>query len=404
MSSQTCQHLWHGFHAVTMVDGCYNTIEDAAIAVDDGVISWVGRYADFAGEAAQKTDLEGGWVTPGMIDCHTHIVFGANRSREFELRLQGASYEEIARAGGGIANTVKSTRQASASELQQRAESLLQDLMADGVTTLEIKSGYGLDLENEAKMLRVARRLEEHWPVEILTTCLAAHAMPPEFSDGDAYIDYLCETLLPAIAEQQLADAVDGFCEKIAFSPAQIKRYLQTAAGLGLPLKLHAEQLSALGGSKMAAELGALSVDHLEYATAEDVAAMAENDTVAVILPGAFYVLKETRQPPVQLLRDHNVPMALASDSNPGSSPVRSLRLMMNMACTLFGFTPEEALAGVTCHAARALGLDKTHGTLTPGKQADFVCWNIESPAELSYWLGGRLNKARVKRGVRRDI
>ncbi len=404
MYSQRCQHLWHGFHAVTMEEGRYNTVENAAIAVDNGVISWVGRYADFSGVASEYTDLGGGWVTPGLIDCHSHIVFGANRSREFELRLQGASYEEIARAGGGIANTVKATRQASDTELLQRAESLLLDLMADGVTTLEVKSGYGLDLENETKMLRVARELEKQWPVDIMTTCLAAHALPPEFSDGDAYIDYLCETVLPAIAEQQLADAVDGFCEKIAFSPAQIKRYLQTAVGLGLPLKLHAEQLSALGGSKMAAELGALSVDHLEYATVEDVAAMAEYGTVAVILPGAFYVLKETQQPPVQLLRDYNVPMALASDANPGSSPVRSLRLMMNMACTLFGFTPEEALAGVTCHAARALGLAETHGILTAGKQADFVCWNIESPAELSYWLGGRLNKARVKRGVRRDI
>ena len=404
MYNQNCQHLWYGFHAATMQDGRYHAIEDAAIAVDNGVISWVGPYVDFSGLADQRTDLEGGWVTPGLIDCHSHIVFGANRSREFELRLQGASYEEIARAGGGIANTVRSTRQASEAELLKRAELLLLDLMADGVTTLEVKSGYGLDLENEAKMLRVARQLGEQWPVDIVTTCLAAHALPPEFSDADAYIDYLCDTLLPVIAEQNLADAVDGFCEKIAFSPEQIKRYLQTAAGLDLPLKLHAEQLSALGGSRLAAELGALSVDHLEYATEDDVEAMAENDTVAVILPGAFYMLKETQQPPIELLRQYKVPMALASDANPGSSPVRSLRLMMNMACSLFGFTPEEALAGVTCHAARALGLDASNGTLVPGKQADFVCWNIESPAELSYWLGGRLNKARVKRGVRRDI
>ncbi|WP_261843423.1 imidazolonepropionase [Aliamphritea ceti] len=404
MYNQNCQHLWYGFHAVTMQGGHYNVIEDAAIAVDEGVISWVGSFADFSGQADQGTDLGGGWVTPGLIDCHSHIVFGANRSREFELRLQGASYEEIARSGGGIANTVKSTRQASEAELMKRAELLLLDLMADGVTTLEIKSGYGLDLENESKMLRVARRLGEQWPVDIVTTCLAAHALPPEFNDADTYIDYLCDTLLPVIAEQKLADAVDGFCEKIAFSPEQIKRYLQTAAELNLPLKLHAEQLSALGGSRMAAELGALSVDHLEYATEDDVKAMAEHGTVAVILPGAYYMLKETQQPPIVLLRENNVPMALASDANPGSSPVRSLRLMMNMACSLFGFTPEEALAGVTCHAARALGLHDSHGTLTPGKQADFVCWNIESPAELSYWLGGRLNKARVKRGVRRDI
>lgn len=394
--------LWHGFHAATMCDDKYNSIKDAAIGVVDGKIVWIGKHSALPNHnSAQKFDLEGGWVTPGLIDCHTHLVFGGNRAGEFEQRLNGVSYADIANAGGGIAASVEATRNESETQLLTSAKKRLKALIVDGVTTVEIKSGYGLNIETEIKMLKVAKQLENELPVTVKTTCLAAHAVPLEFDkNADAYIDYCCEELLPAIADSGLADAVDAFCEGIGFSPEQVERYFQAANKLGLPIKLHAEQLSALSGSSLAARYNALSADHLEYADENDVVAMAKSGTVAVLLPGAFYILKETQLPPIELLRKHKVPMAIATDANPGTSPVLSLRLMMNMACTLFGMTPEETLAGVTTNAASALGLDETHGELKIGSVADFVCWDVQSPGELSYWLGGDLLKHRIKSGV----
>ncbi|KUI99910.1 imidazolonepropionase [Vibrio sp. MEBiC08052] len=393
--------LWYGFHAATMVNGQYSAIENAAIGVRDGRIAWIGPQGDLpAYHAAQEHHLHGGWVTPGLVDCHTHLVFGGNRAHEFEQRLNGVSYQAIAQSGGGIAASVLATRQATPEQLFISASRRLKSLMRDGVTTLEIKSGYGLSTEHEVKMLEVARQLAEHYPVDICTTCLAAHAVPPEYQGcTDAYIDYLCDELLPEIAQRGLADAVDAFCETIAFSPEQVERYFQTAHAFGIPVKLHAEQLSSQGGATLAARFQALSADHLEFMTEGDVAAMRESGTVAVLLPGAYFTLKETQRPPVDLLRRYQVPMAVATDINPGTSPVLSLRLMMNMACTLFGLTPEEALAATTIHAARALGLTETHGQLSVGKVADFVCWDVASPGELSYWLGGDLLKTRVKKG-----
>jgi len=399
---QKFDSVWHGFHAATMCDGKYNSIKDAAIGVIDGKISWIGEHLDLPKHSStQNFDLGGGWVTPGLIDCHTHLVFGGNRAGEFEQRLNGVSYIEIAKAGGGIAASVKATRNETKSELLYSAKKRLKALIADGVTTVEVKSGYGLNLEAEIKMLEVAKSLEAELSITVKTTCLAAHALPPEFKDdADAYIDYCCEVLLPAISKAGLADAVDAFCEGIGFSPEQVQRYFMAAKKLGLPIKLHAEQLSALAGSSLAARYNALSADHLEYADEDDVVAMAKSGTTAVLLPGAFYTLKETQLPPIELLRKHNVPMAVATDANPGTSPVLSLRLMMNMACTLFGLTPEESLAGVTTNAAKALGLNETHGELKLGSVADFVCWDVESPGELSYWLGGNLLKHRVKSGI----
>ncbi|MDW6003533.1 imidazolonepropionase [Vibrio mangrovi] len=393
--------LWYGFHAATMVNGKYSTIADAAIGVRDGRIQWIGPRCDLPlYQAGQEHDLNGGWVTPGLIDCHTHLVFGGNRAHEFEQRLNGISYQEIAGQGGGIAASVRATREESHEQLLVSAGRRLKSLMQDGVTTLEIKSGYGLSVPHEVKMLEVAGTLAEQFPVDIRTTCLAAHAVPPEYHNrADDYIDYLCETLLPEIARLGIADAVDAFCETIAFTPDQVRRYFQTAQSLGLPVKLHAEQLSSLGGASLAARFQALSADHLEYMTEDDVAAMHASGTVAVLLPGAFFTLKETRQPPVDLLRRYHVPVAIATDINPGTSPVLSLRLMMNMACTLFGLTPEEALAATTTYAAQALGLAESHGQLSVGKIADFVCWDVTSPGELSYWLGGNLLKKRVKAG-----
>ena len=393
--------IWYGFHLATMINGQYHSIENAAIGVEKQRITWIGKEADLPVYQAQaKHCLDGGWVTPGLIDCHTHLVFGGNRACEFEQRLNGVSYQEIAENGGGIAYSVKATREESQQQLFACARRRLIALMNDGVTTLEIKSGYGLSLEHEIKMLQVARSLADDFAVEIKTTCLAAHALPPEFKGrADDYIDYLCEQLLPQIAKSGLADAVDAFCEGIAFSPAQVERYFKVAQSLGLPVKIHAEQLSALGGTALAARYQALSADHLEFITEQDVAAMAESGTVAVLLPGAFFTLKETQKPPVELLRRYKVPIAIASDANPGTSPVLSLRLMMSMACTLFGLTPEEALAGATVHAAKALGLSDSHGELSLGKMADFICWDVQSPGELSYWLGGDLVKTRVKAG-----
>jgi imidazolonepropionase len=396
-----CDSLWHGADIVTMRDGKYHIISNGAIAVRDGKIVWMGEEATMPVLAAAKTvHFDGGIITPGLIDCHTHLVFGGNRSGEFEQRLNGVSYAEIAAQGGGIISTVKATRDAEETQLLEQALFRLRPLLAEGVTCVEIKSGYGLTPHSELKMLRVARQLGERLPVEVKTTCLAAHALPPEYAGrADDYIDLVCQTIVPEAAAAGLADAVDAFCEHLAFSTAQVERVFQAAEQAGLPVKLHAEQLSALGGSSLAARHHALSADHLEYASAEDAAAMAASGTVAVLLPGAYYLLRETQCPPVDLFRKHGVPMAIASDANPGTSPALSLRLMINMACTLFRLTPEEALAGVTLHAAKALGLQASHGSLEVGKVADFVHWPLARPAELAYWLGGQLPCTVIFRG-----
>ncbi|MBS9716519.1 imidazolonepropionase [Pseudohalocynthiibacter aestuariivivens] len=368
----------------------YGLIEDAAIVMEQEKIVWVGARADLPPQygLSETHDLEGRLVTPALIDCHTHLVSGGNRAREFEMRLEGASYEEIARAGGGIVSTVKATRTTSEDDLLSDALRRVDALIAEGVAVIEIKSGYGLDQDTELKMLRVARRIADERPMSVHTTFLGAHAVPPEFKGrADAYIDDVCIPALKAAHAQGLVDAVDGFCEGIAFDTTQIARVFDVAKELGLPVKLHAEQLSNLGGAKLAASYGALSADHIEYLDQDGVAAMASAGTVAVILPGAFYTLRETQVPPIDLLRKHNIPMALATDANPGSSPLTSLLLTMNMACTLFRLTPEEALAGATRNAALALGLDQ-QGTLTPGSRADFAVWDVIHPAELAYRIG----------------
>ncbi|UVM67285.1 imidazolonepropionase [Pseudomonas sp. B21-009] len=393
--------LWQHCHVASMAQGTYSIIEDAAIVTSAGHIEWIGPRQQLPALVADRTvDLGGAWVTPGLIDCHTHAVFGGNRSGEFEQRLQGVSYAEIAAQGGGIASTVRATRAASEDELFASARQRVQALMHDGVTTLEIKSGYGLDLASERKLLKVIRRLGEELPLTVRSTCLAAHALPPEYKDrADDYISHICDEMLPALAAEGLVDAVDAFCEYLAFSPAQVERVFIKARELGLPVKLHAEQLSSLAGSSLAASYQALSADHLEFMTEDDAIAMAAAGTVAVLLPGAFYFLRETQLPPMEALRKHGVKIAIASDLNPGTSPALSLRLMLNMACTLFRMTPEEALAGVTLHAATALGLGDSHGSLEVGKVADFVAWQIERPADLAYWLGGDLPKRVVRLG-----
>jgi imidazolonepropionase len=371
-------------------DAPYGLVEDASVLVQAGKIVWAGPRASLPDEYANapRRDMEGRLVTPALIDCHTHIVFGGNRAREFEMRLQGASYEEVALAGGGIISTVKETRAASEEELLKSAIPRVNALIAEGVSAIEIKSGYGLDMETELSMLRVARRIKAVCPVRVKTSFLGAHAVPVEFKDrADAYIDEVCIPALEKASTEGLVDAVDGFCEGIAFMSAQIERVFKKARDLGLPVKLHAEQLSNLGGAKLAARYGALSADHLEYLDEDGVKAMAEAGTVAVILPGAFYTLRESQVPPVDLFRIHDVSMAVATDCNPGSSPMTSLLLTMNMACTLFRMTPEEALAGATRHAAKALGLDDC-GVIAPGMRADLAVWNIEHPAELSYRIG----------------
>ncbi|MEB0028108.1 imidazolonepropionase [Pseudomonas sp. MH9.2] len=394
--------LWQHCHVATMAQGKYSIIEDAAIMTSGEHIEWIGPQAEQpAYDHTNVVDLGGAWVTPGLIDCHTHTVFGGNRSGEFEQRLQGVSYAEIAAAGGGIASTVRATRAASEDQLFASAEQRLKRLLRDGVTTVEIKSGYGLDLASERKILRVIRRLGAVLPVTVRSTCLAAHALPPEYANrADDYIDHICHEMLPALAAEGLVDAVDAFCEYLAFSPAQVEQVFITAAQLGLPVKLHAEQLSSLGGSSLAARYHALSADHLEFMTEDDAIAMAASGTVAVLLPGAFYFLRETRLPPMDALRKYGVNIAIATDLNPGTSPALSLRLMLNIACTLFRMTPEEALAGVTLNAAKALGLGDTHGSLEVGKIADFVAWKIERPADLAYWLGGDLDKRIVRHGA----
>ncbi len=377
----------------TMVAGgaAYGLIDDAAIAIEGDRIAWAGPRAECPARfnGWRRQSLDGRLVTPGLIDCHTHLVFGGDRAREFEMRLEGASYEEIARAGGGIVSTVKATRAASEDELVASAIPRLDALIAEGVTTLEIKSGYGLTVEDELKMLRAAKRLAGARNFRLKTTYLAAHAVPPEYASRPH--DYLDEVVLAGldIAEAEgLVDAVDGFCEGIAFSPDQIARVFDKASLLGLPVKLHAEQLSNLGGAALAASYGALSADHLEYLDADGVAAMARSGTAAVLLPGAFYTLREKQLPPIDLLREAGVPIALATDCNPGSSPMTSLLLVLNMAATLFRLTVEEALAGVTREAAKALGLQDEIGTVEAGKRADLAVWNVERPAELVYRIG----------------
>jgi imidazolonepropionase len=376
-------------------------MHDAAIAVRDGRIAWLGPRAELPpAPAAAQHDGDGAWITPGLIDCHTHIVYAGNRSNEFEQRLDGVTYEQIARQGGGIMSTVRATRAASAAQLFEQSVRRVRSLIAEGVTTLEIKSGYGLDVETEAKMLRVARRLGAELPVTVRTTCLAAHALPPEYAGrADDYIDAVCNEMLPALAAEGLVDAVDAFCETIGFTPAQTERVFAAARTLGLPVKLHAEQLSDQDGARLVARFGGLSADHLEWLSGEGIDALARAGTVAVLLPGAFYFLRETRLPPVQQLRAAGVPMAVATDCNPGTSPLTSLLVALNMACTLFRLTPADALAGATLNAARALGLHDELGSLETGKRADFVLWEIERPADLCYAIGFNPCRAVVRAG-----
>jgi imidazolonepropionase len=381
-------------------------VKDGALAIRGNKVAWIGKRtdlpSDFESRVGEVHDGKSCWITPGLVDCHTHLVYAGSRAREFELRLQGATYEEIARQGGGIRSTVEATREADELSLYDQSSYRVQALIQEGVTTVEVKSGYGLDLETELRMLRVARQLGEKYPVTVVPTYLGAHALPPEFEGrGDEYIDFVCQTVMPQVATQKLAIAVDAFCESIGFSPEQTVRVFEAARKLGLAVKLHAEQLSDLQGAGLAARFGALSADHLEYVSEEGIKAMAGSGTVAVLLPGAFYFLRETRRPPIDLLRRHAVPMALATDCNPGSSPTTSLLLMLNMACTLFRMTPEEALAGVTRNGARALGLQNRIGTLEPGKDADFVLWDIGEPAELAYHMGFNPLKQVVRQGKR---
>ena len=380
----------------------YGMIEDAALVLVEDKIAWVGPLAALPGDYGDMTaqDMGGRLVTPALIDCHTHVVHGGNRATEFEMRLQGASYEAVARAGGGIVSTVKATRSASEDELVWAALPFVDAMIAEGVAVIEIKSGYGLERDTELRMLRAARRIGQMRPVLVRTSFLAAHAVPVEYQGrADAYIDEVCIPTLHVAHAEGLVDAVDGFCEGIAFSPTQIERVFQAAQTLGLPVKLHAEQLSNLGGAALAARFGALSADHLEYLDEAGVAAMAAAGTVAVILPGAFYTLRETAMPPIDLLRQYAVPMAVATDMNPGSSPMASLLLAMNMACTLFRMTPAEALAGATIHAARALGL-ADRGTLATGQAADLAIWNCGHPAELAYRIGFNPLHQRIQGGV----
>jgi imidazolonepropionase len=386
--------LWRNVHLATMTAGRpYGEIRNGALGIRDGKIAWVGPEKNLPqtirSGAADIVDGKRRWITPGLVDCHTHLVYAGNRAHEFEMRLEGATYEEIARQGGGILSTVMATRAADEAELVRQSTPRLRRLLSEGVTTLEIKSGYGLDIETELRMIRAAASLGEHHPVTVLPTFLGAHALPPEFSGrGDDYIDFVCNEVMPRVAAQKLAVAVDAFCETIAFTPEQTQRLFQTALNYNLPVKLHAEQLSDQGGAQVAARFKALSADHLEYISEAGVSAMARSGSVAVLLPGAFYFLRETRVPPIELFGRHRVPMAISTDCNPGSSPVTSPLMMLNMACTLFRLTPREALAGATANAARALGLQDSIGTLEVGKTADFVIWNISEPAELSYRIG----------------
>ena len=398
--------VWIDVNVATMdtnIQGAYGVIHQAAIAVKDGKIAWVGPRSELPEFDVLATPVyrgKGGWITPGLIDAHTHLVFAGNRAHEFEQRLQGATYAEIARAGGGIISTVNACRDADEAELFELGRQRLNALAREGVTTVEIKSGYGLNTETELKLLRVARELGEHHHIDVCTTFLGAHAIPPEYKDNaDAYIDLVINDMLPAVIAENLADAVDVFCENIAFSLEQTERVLTAAKQAGLQIKLHAEQLTNMGGSALAAKLGAKSVDHIEFLDEAGVKAISESGTCATLLPGAFYFLRETQLPPIELLRQYKVPMVIASDFNPGSSPICSTLLMLNMACTLFRLTPEEALQGVTINAAKALGIDNNVGSIRIGKQADFCLWDITTPAQLAYAYGVNPCKTVVKKG-----
>ena len=393
--------LFTNVRLATLVGG-YGEQPDAALAVKDGRIAWIGPRAQ-APQATREHDCGGAWMTPGLVDCHTHIVHAGNRSNEWEARLNGATYEDIARQGGGIMSTVRATREADVDALVAASLPRVEAMLREGVTTLEIKSGYGLELESEARMLQAARRIGELLPVRVATTFLGAHALPPEFAGrADDYVTEVCERMLPRLAEQGLVDAVDAFCERIGFSNAQTGRIFAAARKLGLPVKLHAEQLSDQQGAALVARFGGLSADHLEYLSPEGIAAMADAGTVAVLLPGAYYFLRETVQPPVAALREAGVPMAVSTDCNPGTSPMTSLLLAMNMACTLWRLTPQEALLGTTANAARALGLQNEIGTLEVGKQADLALWDIARPADLAYAIGFNPCKAVCKAGALR--
>jgi imidazolonepropionase len=396
-----CDRLWRGGRLATFAEGCgFGLIEDGVLAVTDGRIVFVGAQSQLPAHlrAAEEFDLEGRLVTPGLIDCHTHLIFAGDRSHEFELRLAGADYQALAQANGGIRATVRATRIASESELVQLASERLRYLLAEGVTSIEIKSGYGLDLDTELRMLRAARRLGREQRVDIIATLLAAHAVPPE-QDRTAYLDLITEQIIPRAAAEHLADAVDGYCEGIAFSPAELRRVYACARSHGLPVKVHADQLSDSGGAALAAEFQALSADHLEWSSREGIEAMARAGTVAVLLPGAFFNLRERRAPPIQALREAGVRMAVATDCNPGTSPLLSLLTAMNMAAVQFGLTVQEAIAGVTREAAYALGRQGEIGTLAAGKQADLAIWNVERAAELVYWIGRNPLHQRLWRG-----
>ena len=406
--------LWTNVHLATMArahlggeNRNYGEIRSGALAVEDGKIAWLGPMRDLPAGASANEQHDGasGWITPGLVDCHTHVVYAGNRSDEFEARLNGATYTEIAQSGGGILSTVRATRAASEDELYRASLPRVKALLAEGVTTLEIKSGYGLELEAEAKMLRVARRFGLELALMVRTTFLGAHALPPEYAArADDYVDEICERMLPALAAQGLVDAVDAFCESIGFSTAQTERVFQTAQRLGLRVKLHAEQLSDQGGAQLVARYGGLSADHLEYVSADGIAAMARQRIVAVLLPGAFYFLRETMSPPVAALREAGVRLAIATDCNPGTSPLTSLLTSMNMACTLFRLTPHEALAGATINAAHALGLQASVGSLEVGKNADFALWEIERPADLAYSIGFNPCRCVVQSGRLRSV
>ena len=395
MLSKPFDSLWINAHLVTMAGTEeYGVIEHGAIAVRDGRIVWIGPAKDIPIEAQANSDhvedLTGFWVTPGFVDCHTHLVYAGNRSNEFEMRLKGADYQTIAKAGGGITSTVRTVRAADGAEILKQSKSRLQSMLADGITTLEIKSGYGLDLENELKLLKVIKQLGTESPARIEATFLGAHTVPPEYRDrSDEYVQLIITSILPEVAKQGLASAVDVFCETIGFNLEQTERIFQAATTRGMAIKLHAEQLSDSKGAALAARYQALSVDHLEYLDPQDVVALVKGGCVAVLLPGAYYYLHETQKPPIQALRAAGVPMAVSTDANPGTSPVLSIRSMLNMACVLFGLTPAEALAGVTRHAAQALGLQDEIGTLETGKAADFAVWEVSSPVDLAYQLGG---------------
>jgi len=385
--------------------GPYGLIDDAALRVEDGRIAWVGQAAEQGADPdEERFDLRGRLVTPGLIDCHTHLVYDGNRADEWALRLEGASYEEIARRGGGIASTVRATRAADHAQLVAATRSRLRTLMSEGVTTVEIKSGYGLDLETELRMLRVARELGQSPDVDVVATFLGAHAIPPEYSDRrEEYLHLLIEEVMPLVAGGHLADAVDAYCEGVAFTAEEVRRVFECARRLKLPVRLHAEQLSNCGGAVMAARMGALSCDHLEYLDDAGVRAMASAGCVAVLVPGAWYYLRETQKPPVDALRSAGVPMAVSTDHNPGTSPMLSILAAMNMSCVLFGLSPEEALGGASRNAALALGLTD-RGTVEAGKLADLAVWDVDSPAELSYTLGGNPCRGVFKDGVPRDV